>query len=81
MTELKQCKDCNGTFQYTTNDQQCLTCSQKNELEFQQIKSYLRQHPKSSIGAIATILDISVSNIQKYLDEGRLEIIEKPIIK
>lgn len=77
MAELKQCKECNGTFLYITNDQQCLSCSQKNELEFQKIKSYLKQFPRSSIGTIATVLDISVANIQKYIDQGRLEMIEK----
>lgn len=77
MAELKQCKECNGTFIYTTNDQQCLSCSQKNELEFQRIKAYLRQYPRSSISIISTQLDISIANIQRYIDEYRLEIIEK----
>ena len=77
MAESKQCRQCNGTFLYTTSDQLCLNCSQNNELEFQRIKSYLQQFPKSSIGTIATALDISVSNIQKYVDEGRLDIVGK----
>jgi len=77
MAELKQCKGCNGTFQHTTNDNLCLSCSQKNELEFQRIKEYLKRFPNSSIGTVATILDISVANIQKYIDEGRLEMVEK----
>lgn len=77
MAESKQCKECNGTFIYTTTDQLCLSCSQKNELEFQRIKAYLKQHPRSSIGTIATILDIAVANIQKYIDQDRLEIVEK----
>jgi len=77
MAALKQCKECNGTFIYTTINQQCLGCSQKNELEFQRIKEYLRQFPRSSIGVVATILDISVANLQKYIDQGRLEMVEK----
>ncbi len=80
MAELKQCKECNGTFLYTTNDNLCLTCSQKNELEFAKIKEYLKSHPKSSIGTVATILDISVANIQKFIDQGRLEMVDKVII-
>ncbi len=79
MAELKQCKECNGTFLYTTNDNLCLSCSQKNELEFQKIKEYLKRFPKSSIGAVATALDITVANIQKYIDQGRLEMLEKKI--
>ena len=77
MAEAKQCKQCNGTFIYTTNDQLCLSCSQMNELEFQKIKEYLKQHPRSSIGTIATVLDINVANIQKYVDEDRLEVVVK----
>ncbi len=80
MAEPKQCKQCNGTFLYTTNDNLCLSCSQKNELEFKRIKSFLKEHPKSSIGTISTELDISVANIQKYIDEGRLEMVDKYII-
>jgi len=79
MADLKQCKECNGTFQHTTNNNLCLSCSQKNELEFQRIKEYLKQHPKSSIGTIATILDIAVAHIQKFVDEDRLEIVQKNI--
>ncbi|OPX45858.1 hypothetical protein CLHUN_03310 [Ruminiclostridium hungatei] len=77
MSEAKQCKECLCTFQYTTSDGLCLSCSQRNELEFKKIKSYLKLNPKSSIGKIATDLDIKVANIQKFVDEGRLEIVEK----
>ena len=77
MAGSKQCKECNGTFLYTTTDQLCLSCSQKNELEFQRIKEYLKQHPRSSIGVVATALDINVANIQKYVEEGRLDLVEK----
>ncbi|MHB8063577.1 MAG: MerR family transcriptional regulator [Ruminiclostridium sp.] len=79
MAGLKQCKECYGTFQHTTNDNLCLSCSQKNELEFQKIREYLKRHPRSSIGTVATILDIGVANIQKYIDEGRLEMVEKMV--
>lgn len=75
MAELKQCKECNGTFLYTTNNNLCLRCSQKNELEFQRIKDYLKRFPKSTIGTVSTILDISIANIQKYIDEDRLEMV------
>ena len=77
MVEAKQCKECSGTFLYTNSDGLCLSCTQKNELEFNRIKSYLKMHPRSSIGKIATELDIKVANIQRFVDEGRLEIIEK----
>lgn len=77
MTETKQCKQCMGNFQYTTSDGLCLTCSQKTEIEFKKIKDFLKLHPKSSIGRIATELDIKVANIQRFVDEGRLEIVEK----
>ncbi len=77
MVEAKQCKECLGSFQYITSDGLCLGCTQKNELEFNRIKSYLKMYPRSSIGKIATELDIKVANIQRFVDEGRLEIVEK----
>ncbi|EMS70084.1 hypothetical protein [Ruminiclostridium cellobioparum] len=77
MAETKQCKECMGMFQYTTSDGLCLTCSQRNELEFKKIKNYLKLNPRATIGKIATDLDIKVAHIQKFVDEGRLEIIDK----
>jgi hypothetical protein len=79
MADMKQCKQCNGLFLYTTNNQLCFSCSQSNEFEFRKIKEYLKLHPRSSIGTIATQLDISVSSIQKFIDEGRLEMIGKSV--
>jgi len=79
MAEPKQCKECNGTFLYTTYDNLCFSCSQKSELEFQRIKEYLKQFPKSSIGTVSTALSITVVRIQRYIDEGRLEMVENTI--
>ncbi len=77
MAEGKQCKECLGQFQYTTSDGLCLICSQRNELEFKKIKNYLQLNPRATIGKIATELEIKVAHIQKFVDEGRLEIIDK----
>ena len=80
MAEPKKCKQCGGTFLYTTNDDLCFSCIQKDELEFKKIKIFLKVHPRSSIGTISTTLDISVATIQKFIDEGRLEMVDKIII-
>ncbi len=80
MAEPKKCRQCNGTFMYTTNDDLCFSCIQKNELEFKKIKSFLKEHPRSSIGTISTTLEISVATIQKFIDEGRLEMVDKIVI-
>lgn len=76
MNKPRQCKECGGTFLYTKKDL-CLSCSQRNELEFQKIKEFLKQRPRTSIGVVSTTLDISVANIQKFIDQGRIEMIEK----
>lgn len=77
MAELKQCKECKCTYQYVNSEQLCLSCSQKNESEFRRIKEFLRQNPKSSVSMVASALDINVSVIQKFIEEGRLEIVNK----
>ncbi|ACL77635.1 MerR family transcriptional regulator [Ruminiclostridium cellulolyticum] len=77
MAEPKRCKECNGIFQYVTSKQLCLSCSQKDEFEFRRIKEFLKDNPKSSVSMVASSLDISVSHIQKFIDEGRLEIVVK----
>lgn len=77
MSESKQCRECGGTFLYTTYDQLCLNCSQKNEQEFQMIKAFLKQRPRASAALIATELGINISSIHRFIEQGRLEIIEK----
>lgn len=77
MTEPKRCKECNGTFQYVSSEQLCLSCSQKNDSEFRRIKEFLKDNPKSSVSMVASSLDINVSHIQKFIEEGRLEIVDK----
>ncbi len=77
MAEPRRCKECCGTFQYVTSEQLCLSCSQKNESEFRRIKEFLKDNPKSSVSMVASSLDINVSHIQKFIDEGRLEIVGK----
>lgn len=77
MANEKKCKECGGTFLYVTTDQLCLSCSQRNELEFQKIKEFLKHHPKSSVSLVATELDINVVRIKEFIQQGRLEIIDK----
>lgn len=74
---MKQCVQCSGQFEYLTSDGLCLKCSQKTDLDFKRIKNYLEMHPRSTVGVISTELSVSVSVIQKFMDEGRLEIVEK----
>lgn len=47
-----------------------------DEENFKRIKEYLDQHPKATILQVAVDLDITVKMIERYLREGRLEIVE-----
>lgn len=73
----KQCAECGGNFLHVNSDGLCLKCSQKDKLDFSKIKEYLMDHPGSSMAAISAELNISTARIQKYIDEGRIEIINK----
>ncbi|PYG89214.1 hypothetical protein LY28_01037 [Ruminiclostridium sufflavum DSM 19573] len=79
MPEPRKCKQCNRTFLYTTNDDLCFSCIQKNDMEFKKIRNFLKEHPRASIGTVSTMLDISVATIQKLIDDGRLEMADKLI--
>ncbi len=74
---MKQCVQCSEQFEYLTSDGLCFKCSQKTDLDFKRIKNYLEMHPRSTVGVISTELGIAVSVIEKFMDEGRLEIVEK----
>ena len=79
--EIKNCKKCKRIFQYLTGPQLCITCKDEDELEFQEIKKYLKEHPRATMTEVAEALEISVEKITKFLRDGRLEVAEGSAIK
>ena len=72
--DVKVCKRCGGLFQYLSGRQVCPRCKKKEEEIFQQVKEYLRENPNSSMEQTAEETGASVSLIQSFLREGRLQV-------
>ena len=72
--EVKVCKNCKSLFQYITGTQICPKCKKLEEEMFQSVKEYLRQNPGESMNIVSEETKVSVSLIEKFLRQGRLEV-------
>ena len=72
--EVKACKNCKSLFQYITGPQICSKCKTVEEEMFQRVKEYLRENPGESMNIVSEETEVSVSLIEKFLRQGRLEV-------
>ena len=72
--EVKVCKNCKKLFQYVVGPEICPNCKQLEEDLFQKVKAYLRENPGASMHIVSEETEVSVSLIEKFLRQGRLEV-------
>lgn len=72
--EVKVCKSCKRLFQYITGPEICPNCKQAEEDLFQKVKEYLIKNPGESMHIVSEETGVSVSLIEKFLKQGRLEV-------
>jgi hypothetical protein len=48
---------------------------ESGQYEYTRIRDYIREHPKVTLAEVSRALNIGVSNIVRFIDEGRLEIV------
>jgi len=79
MANLVTCDRCGRFFELSDFGfiHLCPPCFQQDMQDFEKIRRYLYEHPGAKIFEVSTVLDIPVSQIKRYLREGRLEILEK----
>ena len=66
------CKHCKKIFKAPIRTDCCNECRQFDKDSFEDIKRYLEEYPNSNAMQIATALEIPVSVILQYIDEGYL---------
>lgn len=54
----------------------CKDCIPKDEAFFKKINDYLKEYPNSNAMQIADGLDVPASDIIRFIDEGRLQMIK-----
>lgn len=69
------CKRCGKVID--AQDQLCTSCIEEEEREFKKIKEFLIENPFATVFQVATLLDVPIQNIKRYLRQNRLEIVER----
>lgn len=72
--EVKVCKSCKKLFQHVVGPEICQSCKQLEEDLFQKVKAYLRENPGATMHVVSEETEVSVSLIEKFLRQGRLEV-------
>jgi uncharacterized protein (UPF0212 family) len=72
-----ECSHCKRTFQQNGSGTLCSICATQEELVFKEIKEYLEKNPGASMSGIVYALNVTVSQIKKFLREDRLYIIDE----
>lgn len=75
--EVKNCKGCGRLFNYMQGPPLCPSCLAELENKFQEVKDYLREHPKTQLNVIAEENDVSVKQIKQWVREERLTFTEE----
>jgi len=74
---IQNCKSCGKVFDYNgIGAKLCPVCKKIDEEDFKRVKEYLYEHPGASMTEVSSVLELPVSQIKRYLKEGRLEIID-----
>ena len=70
------CQDCGKLFLNIGTGKYCPECMQKHEKQMDEIASYVRDNPRSSVDEICAALDVKKSLVLSMLQSGRLEEID-----
>ena len=70
--KARNCKEC-GTLFLDAGNGLCQNCIQKREEQMEEIASFVRDNPRSSVGEICEALDVKQSLVLEMLRAGRLE--------
>lgn len=70
--EIITCKNCGRLFNYLSGSRICPNCQKKMEEKFMEVKKYIRENPHADISTISTDMDVSVTQIKRWIREERL---------
>lgn len=75
--EVRNCKGCGRLFNYLQGPPICPACAAELEEKFQEVKDYLREHPKAPLNVISEVNEVSVKQIRQWVREERLTFTEE----
>ncbi len=73
---VRNCAKCGKIFQYVAGPPICPRCREKEEQDFQIVKEYIIENPKSNMIDVSNETGISARLIEKFIKDGRLMLSE-----
>lgn len=70
--EIISCKNCGRLFNYLHGPRVCPACAKKLEDKFLEVKKYVRENPHVDIHELSTVMEVSISQINRWVREERL---------
>ncbi|MGM0438620.1 MAG: flagellar protein [Bacillota bacterium] len=69
---IRNCKRCGKIFHYDGVHKICNNCRMKEEEDFEKVKEYLRENPKSSINTVSDETGVEKKTIIEFIKNDRL---------
>ena len=79
--EICHCRYCKKIFRSTIRRTCCNECREKDDKFFEKIIAYLDMYPNSNAIQIAEGLEVDVTEIVRFIDEGRLTVVKGDFLK
>lgn len=69
---ITSCKNCTNFFKRAIDSSVCNDCNKQYNKDFEILREYLRLHPRASIIDIVSDTYISLSTINKFIEEQKV---------
>ena len=70
---VSNCQRCGRIFNYVAGQRICENCRRELEVQFQQVKEYIRENPNQGIKEVAEGAEVPEKQIRQWVREERLE--------
>lgn len=70
--EVATCRNCGKLFNRVTGQLLCPVCQKELEGKFADVKKYVYEHPNVGIHELSKAMDVSVTQINRWIREERL---------
>lgn len=77
---VRNCRKCGRVFNYIAGQTICLSCRDKLEGKFKEVKEYVSEHRGCGINEVAEECDVDTGQIRQWIREERLEFTEDSMI-
>ena len=78
--EVRNCKGCGKLFNYLSGPPLCPTCAKALDLKFEEVKSYVYDHPRCDMQEVSEEMEVSIAQIKQWIREERLSFAEDSLI-